>query len=165
MSLGAGLFLAFLIAQRLSELVIAKRNTARLLAKGARELGAGHYPVMVAMHSLWIGALVVFGHAAQVQWAWLAVFAVLQMFRVWILTSLGSRWTTRIIVLDEPLVRRGPYRWLNHPNYVLVVAEIFVAPMVLRLVWVALVFSALNAAMLWVRIRAENAALRQVVRD
>ena len=84
---------------------------------------------------------------------------VLQGLRVWVLASLGPRWTTRIIVLDEPLVRRGPFRVLRHPNYTLVVLEIAVAPMVLGLTWVALVFSALNAAVLTIRIRAENAAL------
>ncbi|NBB97087.1 MAG: hypothetical protein GVY34_02800 [Alphaproteobacteria bacterium] len=153
------LFLAFIIVQRLSELVIAKRNTARLLAQGAVEHGAGHYPAMVAMHTAWIAALVVFGWDNPVSWPWLAVFALLQVFRVWILATLGPRWTTRIIVLPEPLVARGPFRFFKHPNYMLVVAEIIVAPMVLGLVWVAVVWTVLNAAMLWVRIRAEDRAL------
>ena len=87
------------------------------------------------------------------------IFVLLQLFRLWILGTLGPRWTTRIIVLDEPLVRRGPFRVLRHPNYTLVVLEIAVAPMVLGLTGVALVFSALNAAVLTIRIRAENAAL------
>lgn len=152
-------FLAFIIAQRLSELVIAKRNTARLIAQGAIEHGAGHYPAMVAMHAGWIGALVVFGWNNPVSWPWLGVFAVLQLFRVWILATLGPRWTTRIIVLPEPLVARGPFRFMRHPNYALVVAEIIVAPMVLGLVWVAALWTVLNAAMLWVRIRAEDRAL------
>lgn len=153
------LFLGFIIIQRLSELVIAKRNTARLLAKGAYEVGAGHYPVMVAMHSAWIACLVIFGYDETVAYGWLAVFAVLQVFRVWILGSLGSRWTTRIIILEEPLVVRGPFKYVSHPNYMLVVAEIIVAPMVLGLTWVALVFTVLNAAMLWVRIGVEHKAL------
>ncbi len=153
------LFLGFIVAQRLSELVIAKRNTARLLARGAYEVGAAHYPVMVAMHSLWIAGLIVFGYDEQVSYGWLAVFAVLQGFRVWILSTLGRRWTTRIIVLPEPLVVGGPFKFLKHPNYALVVAEIIVAPMVLGLVWWAALFTALNAAMLWVRINAEEAAL------
>ena len=153
------LFLGFIVVQRLSELVIAKRNTARLLARGAYEVGAAHYPVMVAMHSLWIAGLIVFGYDEQVSYGWLAVFAVLQGFRVWILSTLGRRWTTRIIVLPEPLVVGGPFKFLKHPNYALVVAEIIVAPMVLGLVWWAALFTALNAAMLWVRINAEEAAL------
>lgn len=153
------LFLAFIIVQRLSELFIAKRNTARLLAKGAYEVGAGHYPVMVAMHSLWIACLVFLGYDETVSFSWLAVFAILQILRVWILGSLGSRWTTRIIILEEPLVVRGPFKFVSHPNYMLVVAEIIVAPMVLGLGWVAVVFTVLNAAMLWVRIGVEHRAL------
>jgi methyltransferase len=159
METGTLLFLGFIIVQRFSELVIAKRNTARLLAKGAYEVGAAHYPVMVAMHSAWIACLLIFGYDETVALGWLAMFAVLQIFRVWILGSLGGRWTTRIIVLEEPLVVRGPFKYFSHPNYMLVVAEIIVAPMVLGLVWVAVVFTVLNAAMLWVRIGVEHKAL------
>lgn len=153
------LFLGFIILQRLSELFIAKRNTARLLARGAYEVGAAHYPAMVAMHSAWIVCLVVFGYDNSVAYGWLALFAVLQVLRVWILASLGSRWTTRVIILEEPLVVRGPFKYVSHPNYMLVVAEIIVAPMTLGLTWVALVFTVLNAAMLWVRIGVEHRAL------
>ncbi|MEJ6399415.1 isoprenylcysteine carboxyl methyltransferase family protein [Yoonia sp. 208BN28-4] len=153
------LFLGFIIVQRLSELVIAKRNTKRLLAKGAYEVGASHYPVMVVMHSAWIACLVFVGFDEAVAFGWLALFAVLQVFRVWILGSLGARWTTRIIILEEPLVVRGPFKYVSHPNYMLVVAEIIVAPMVLGLVWVAVIFTVLNAAMLWVRIGVEHKAL------
>jgi len=160
MTLGTTLFLGFIILQRLSELFIAKRNTTRLLARGAHEVGAAHYPVIVAMHSAWIVCLVVFGWDNPVQTGWLAIFIVLQGFRFWILATLGSRWTTRIIVIDEPLVTRGPFRIMNHPNYALVVSEIMVAPMVLGLVWVAVLFSLLNAAVLFHRIRVEDTALR-----
>jgi len=143
------LFLGFIIVQRLSELVIAKRNTARLLTKGAYEVGASHYPVMVGMHSAWIACLMIVGYDESVAFGWLALFAILQVFRLWILGSLGGRWTTRIIILEEPLVVRGPFKYVSHPNYMLVVAEIIVAPMVLGLVWVAVAFTVLNAAMLW----------------
>jgi methyltransferase len=153
------LFLAFIIVQRLSELVIAKVNTKRLLARGAYEVGAGHYPVMIAMHSIWIGCLLFFGYGEAVSYGWLTIFALLQVLRIWILGTLGARWTTRIIILPEPLVVRGPFQFLKHPNYTLVVAEIIVAPMVLNLVWVAVVFTVLNAAMLWVRIGVEGRAL------
>lgn len=153
------IFLGFIIVQRLSELVIAKRNTARLLARGAYEVGGAHYPVMVAMHSAWIACLVIFGYDQPVTMGWLALFAGLQVLRVWILGSLGSRWTTRIIILEEPLVVKGPFKYVSHPNYMLVVAEIIVAPMVLGLVWVAVLFTVLNAAMLWVRIGVEHKAL------
>lgn len=159
METATALFLGFIIVQRLSELVIARRNTARLLAKGAVEVGAAHYPVMVAMHSAWIACLVIFGYDNTIASGWLALFAALQLLRIWILTSLGGRWTTRIIILKEPLVVRGPFKYVTHPNYMLVVAEIFVAPMVLGLVWVAVVFTVLNAAMLWVRIGVEHKAL------
>ena len=159
MQTGAVLFLAFIILQRLSELAISKANTKRLLARGAFEVGANHYPAMVAMHSAWIICLVVFGYNQPISLFWLALFALLQLFRVWILASLGSRWTTRIIILEEPLVTRGPFKFIRHPNYTLVVAEIIVAPMVLGLWWVAVLFTVLNAAMLWVRIGAEERAL------
>ena len=156
---GAGLFLAFLVVQRLGELVLARRNTARLMARGAVEHGAAHYPLIVALHAAWLAAMVILGHGHAVSLAWLAIFVVLQLLRVWILASLGARWTTRIIVLDEPLVRRGPFAVIPHPNYTLVVAEIAVAPLVLGLPWVAMVFSVLNALVLTIRIRAENRAL------
>ncbi len=158
-SIPALLFIGFVILQRLGELWLARRNTARLMARGAREVGAEHYPLIVALHASWIAALLIFGWQAEVSLGWLAVYVVLQAFRVWILASLGARWTTRIIILDEPLVRRGPYKFVSHPNYMLVVAEIFVTPMVLGLVWVALVFTVLNGAMLALRISKESAAL------
>jgi methyltransferase len=160
MTLGTFLFLAFIVVQRLGELVIAKRNTAALLARGAHEVGAAHYPVMVALHSAWLLCLLIFGYSQEIHLGWLALYAVLQVFRVWILGTLGRRWTTRIIVIDEPLVAKGPFRFIPHPNYTLVVFEIFAAPMVLGLVWVALLFSVLNAAMLYHRIGVEDGALR-----
>ena len=159
METATALFLGFIIVQRLSELAIARRNTARLLAKGGYEVGASHYPVMVAMHIAWIAFLVIFGYDSTVAFGWLAVFAMLQVLRIWILMSLGGRWTTRIIILEKPLVVRGPFKYVSHPNYMLVVAEIIVAPMVLGLVWIAVVFTVLNAAMLWVRIGVEHKAL------
>jgi methyltransferase len=162
MTLWTTLFLAYLVVQRLGELVLARRNTQRLMRRGAREVGAGHYPLIVALHTSWIACLVVFGHDQPVAWIWLVVFVVLQVLRYWILATLGERWTTRIIVIDEPLVARGPFRYVRHPNYLLVVAEIAVAPIVLGLVWVAVVFSLANAAILVVRISAEEAALQEL---
>ena len=156
---GAAAFLGFLILQRLSELVLARLNTTRLLARGATEHGAAHYPLIVALHTAWIAALVIFGLGNPVSPAWLAAFVVLQALRIWILASLRDRWTTRIIVLDEPLVARGPFRFFRHPNYMVVAAEIVVASMVLGLPWVAAIFTVLNAAVLAIRIRAEDAAL------
>jgi len=158
-SIPALVFMGFVIAQRLGELWLARRNTRRLLARGAHEVGASHYPLIVVLHTAWLVAMLVSGWRAEVSLGWLLVYALLQGLRVWILASLGARWTTRIIVLPEPPVRRGPYRFLSHPNYMLVVTEIFVVPMVLGLVGVALVFTALNAAILALRISVENKAL------
>ena len=161
---GAVVFLAFLVAQRLGELLYARRNTARLMAAGAVEHGAGHYPAIVALHTAWIAALAWWGWDEPVHLGWLAIFAVLQALRLWVLATLGPRWTTRIVVppLDpaEPLVARGPFRLIPHPNYAVVTAEMFVAPMVLGLGWVALVFGLANVALLaLVRIPAEERAL------
>lgn len=152
--------MALVTLQRLSELVIASRNTKRLLAAGAVEIGREHYPVMVTLHASWLIALwlTVGGHA--VNFALLAVFVVLQALRVWVLATLGERWTTRVIVLKgAPLVTGGPFRFLRHPNYCVVIGEIAVLPLVFGLVWLAVLFSALNAAMLYVRIRSESRAL------
>ncbi len=158
--IGPVLFLTFVIVQRLAELAIARRNTARLLARGAVEHGAGHYPAIVALHTAWIGAMVVWGWDEPLRLPWLAAFVILQVLRVWVLVTLGERWTTRIIALNEPLVSRGPFRLIPHPNYAVVIAEIAVTPMVLGLTWVALLFTVLNAALLFgVRIPAENRAL------
>ncbi len=165
MSVPAALFLLFIIAQRFGELFLSRRNTHRLMQKGAVEVGASHYPVMVALHTAWVLALVLFGYDQPLAWSWLAIYAVLQLFRIWILATLGARWTTRIIILDEPLVRSGPFAFVNHPNYILVVLEIFVAPMVLGLFWIAVVFSILNAAMLTLRVSVEERALSHLRRS
>ncbi|CAN7335377.1 isoprenylcysteine carboxylmethyltransferase family protein [Phenylobacterium sp. LjRoot219] len=153
--------LAFVTAQRLGELAFAGRNTRRLLARGAVESGAGHYPLIVALHGAWLAGLWLLAWDRRPSLAWLALYALLQMLRLWTLSTLGDRWTTRIITLPgEPLVRRGPYRFLPHPNYLVVAGEVAVLPLVFGLPAYALGFSLLNAVVLWIRIRAENAALR-----
>jgi methyltransferase len=157
--LAAGL-LAFVTLQRLAELVYARRNEKRLRARGAEEYAPGHYPAIVLLHAAWLAGLWVLAIGITPQTGWLLLFVGLQALRLWVLTTLGERWTTRILVLPgEPLVTGGPYRILAHPNYAVVIGEIFVLPMAFGLLWYALLFSALNAAMLTVRIRAENAAL------
>jgi methyltransferase len=159
-NLAAVLLLAFVTAQRLGELVIARRNTRRLLAQGAREVGARHYPLIVALHAAWLAGLWWLAYDEAVDQLWLLAYALLQGLRGWVLASLGARWTTRILVVPgESLVRRGPYRFIPHPNYAVVVGEIAVLPLVLGMPWYALVFSLLNAAVLFVRIQAENRAL------
>ncbi|MGX1307634.1 methyltransferase [Amorphus suaedae] len=157
------LLLALVTAERLAELWLARRNTAALLARGAVEHAAGHYRLIVLLHAVWLAGLWVLGWANPVLPGWLAVFLVLQGLRIWVLATLGARWTTRIIVVPgETLVARGPYRLLSHPNYAVVVGEIAVLPLCLGLPWYALVFSIANAAVLTIRIRAENRALAGV---
>ena len=156
----AALVLLLVTLQRGGELVLARRNTRRLLARGAFEVAPEHYPAFVAVHGLWLLSLWVLGWHAAVNLGWLALFCVLQTLRVWVIATLGPRWTTRILILPgEALVRAGPYRWLSHPNYVVVASEIAVLPLALGLPLVALAFTVLNAAVLAVRIRAENRAL------
>jgi methyltransferase len=152
--------LGFVTAQRLGELVIANRNTRRLLAQGGVERAAEHYPLIVGLHAAWLGGLWLLAWDRPVNLAWLAVYVVLQAGRAWVLATLGGRWTTRIIAVPgETLVRKGPYRLIRHPNYAVVVGEILVLPLVFGLWAYALVFTALNAAVLWIRIRAEARAL------
>lgn len=161
----AVLILALVTAQRLGELVLARRNTRRLLARGAHEAGAAHYPLIVALHAAWLLGLwylAVYRSPAEqgINLLWITVFVVLQLARVWVIVSLGERWTTRIIILpDAPLVQRGPYRFLSHPNYWVVAGEFLVLPLVFGLAWYGLAFTLLNAVAMWIRIRAESAAL------
>jgi len=152
--------LLLVTVQRLGELELARRNTALMMARGAVEVAPGHYPLVVGLHAAWLAGLWWFGLERDVNLAWLAVFAVLQLLRVWVLVTLGPRWTTRIIVLPgAPLVHAGPYRFLSHPNYCVVVGEIMVLPLVFGLVWYGVAFTILNAAVLTIRITAENRAL------
>jgi len=154
------IILALVTLQRIGELWLSKRNTKRLLAQGAHEVGATHYPLIVAVHTLWLAALWSLAPGRPIDAFWLALFVLLELGRIWVLASLGARWTTRIIILpDAPLVRRGPYRFVNHPNYIVVMGEIAVLPLVFGLWQVALVFTLLNAAVLTIRIREENRAL------
>ena len=152
--------LVLVTLQRLGELWLSKRNTGRLLARGAREHAPGHYPLIVAVHTAWLLVLWLLAPFRPIDGFWLAMFVAIEILRIWVLASLGPRWTTRIIVVpDATLVRRGPYRFINHPNYLVVVSEILVLPLVFGLWQVALIFTLLNAAILTIRIRAENAAL------
>jgi methyltransferase len=152
--------LALVTLQRLSELVIARRNTRDLLARGGIEHGSSHYPVMVALHGAWLIGLWVYGWNATVNAALLAAYVVLQVLRFWTLATIGRRWTTRILTVpDDTLVTTGPYRFLRHPNYAVVLLEVPLLPLVLGLDLFALVFGFLNVAMLLWRIRIEEQAL------
>jgi methyltransferase len=159
----AAILLLLVTAERLAELAFARCNTTALLARGAVEKAPGHYPLIVALHASWLLGLWVFGWSQPVHLAWFAVFVLLQGLRVWVLVTLGRRWTTRIIVVPgEVLASRGPYRFVAHPNYIVVVGEIAVLPLCLGLPWFALLFSIANALVLAIRIRAENAALNEL---
>jgi methyltransferase len=165
-SLGLGLGLPQVIvllvaAQRLAELVYAHRNTRRLMAEGGIEHGASRYPLLVLLHAAWLAALFFFvSHEAAVSWLLIGAYLLLQAARLWVIFSLGRYWTTRVITLpDAPLVKRGPYRWLRHPNYLVVAAEIAVLPLAFGAWELALGFSLANAALLADRIRTEETAL------
>ncbi len=167
--LSAAVFVGFILlvgAERLTELVVSRRHIAWSLARGGREFGQGHYPAMVALHAaLLVGAVVEVlafrrPFLPWLGWPMLVIVLATQALRWWCVRTLGHRWNTRIVLVPgEPLVTAGPYQWLRHPNYVAVVTEGVALPLV-HTAWVtALVFTALNAWLLTVRISAENAAL------
>jgi methyltransferase len=156
----ANALLTLVTAERLAELWLARHNTKALLETGSIEVAPGHYPLIVLMHASWLAGLWLIGQDNSIDATWLIVFLALQVLRAWVLITLGRRWTTRIIVQPgASLVTNGPYRFLSHPNYLVVIGEIAVLPLCLGLPWYALAFSAVNAAILTIRIRAENAAL------
>jgi methyltransferase len=154
--------LAFVIAQRLAELIWSARNTRRLLARGAQEIGARHYPLFILLHGSWLIALALTVPAeTPPHWPLLGIFALLQLLRSWVVATLGPYWTTRIITLqDAPLVQSGPFRWCRHPNYTVVVGEIAVLPLAFDAWEIALIWSLLNALLLRHRIHVENSALQ-----
>jgi len=157
----AGLLLLATL-QRLIELFIANRNTRALLAEGAYEVGRGHYPAIVFLHTAWLVTLWAFLLAGLTQFApWAAIaYLAVQGLRLWTLLSLGRYWTARIIVVpDAPLVRKGPYRFIRHPNYLVVVLEIALLPLAVGSWPLALGFSIVNAIVLAWRIRAEEMTL------
>lgn len=153
--------IALVALQRLIELPYAARNTKRLLAGGAIEYGRKHYPLFVVLHACWLLAIILaLPPHPPINLVPLIAYVVLELLRIWVLLSLGPYWTTRIISLPRaPLVRKGPYRFVRHPNYWIVVGEIALLPLVFGEIIVAGIFSAFNAALLYWRIRVENAAL------
>ena len=154
--------------QRLLELFYSRRNERRLLARGAVERGGGHYPLIVATHTLWLGSTLVEGlqRGPDIPPWWplpLAAFLLVQPLRYWAIFSLGMNWNTRVLVVPGgKLVRRGPYRYFPHPNYVVVAVEVLTFPLIFGAWITAVVFSLLNAALLYVRIKTENRALREL---
>jgi len=160
----AGALLAYVTFERLFELALSRRHTRALLAEGAYEVGRGHYPLMVGVHVLWLWACwaLLLTRNAELQVAPAILYVLVQGLRFWTMASLGALWTTRIIVVPHaPLVRTGPYRFLRHPNYVVVVLEIALLPLALGSWRVALGFSVANALALALRIKAEEVTLRK----
>jgi len=157
----AYLILAIVGVERVVELAIAHRNTKRLKAEGAVEIGRDHYPFIVLLHGSWLLAMLLLIRAhTPIYWLPLAVYVLLTVARVWVMASLGRYWTTRVITLpNAPLVKRGPYRYMRHPNYAVVIGELLMLPLVFGLWPVAIVFSVLNLFLLRQRIRIEDSAL------
>ena len=155
------LLVGYVILARVAELLLSRRNTRRLTARGGVEHGRRHYPLIVAVHIGWIAALAfLIPVGAPAHPVVLTGFIAVQVLRYWVIWSLGERWTTGIVVAPgAPLVRRGPYRWLRHPNYLVVVLEIALLPLVFGAWQIAAVFSVLNGVVLMHRIRVEERAL------
>ena len=159
----AAVILLFVALQRGFELIYSARNTARIRQRGGIESGRGHYPFMVLLHAVWLLAIAAgVTRDPVVRLVPLAIFAALQILRVWVIVTLGPFWTTRVMsVPGEPLVRRGPYRYVRHPNYLIVIGEIAALPLVFGQVVNSVIFSLLNLAMIAWRVRIENAALAE----
>jgi methyltransferase len=152
--------MGYVTLARLVEMIVARRNTSTLMAHGAREYAPEHYPVIIAFHVAWLAALWILAPGRALVPVWLIVFALLQPLRVWVMAALGPRWTSRIIVVPgKALVTGGPFRFLRHPNYAVVIGEVASLPLAFGLWTVALVGTVVNAVLLTIRIRAEDAAL------
>lgn len=163
------LLLAAVALERLAELLVAQRNLRWSRSQGGTEAGAGHYPVMVALHTgLLVGCAVESGHrrfSGSLGWPMLAVVLGAQILRWWCIATLGRQWNTRVVVVPGARrVTKGPYRVLTHPNYVAVICEGVALPLVHSAWLTASLFTALNAALLRIRIRVENEALRSLHR-
>ena len=154
------IFISLFILQRLSELYIARRNEKWLLEQGAIEYGRSHYPFIVALHTLFIVSMIVeyilMGYPL-ISWLFLTIFIAILSFKFWALSSLGKYWNTKIYRIPGVYpIKKGPYKFLKHPNYMEVVCEIAIIPLVFHLYYTAVIFTILNAAMLTVRINTEN---------
>jgi methyltransferase len=158
---GAFVVVSLVAILRLVEIVYARHNESRLLADGGIEVGRGHYPLILLLHIAWLIVLAAASmRGAQIHWVWLGFFLLLQPLRAWTILSLGRFWTARVITLPTaPLVRRGPYRLIRHPNYLIVELEIVSLPLALGLWPTAVLFGLVNAALLAWRIKVEAAAL------
>lgn len=154
------IFIVFFILQRLSELYIARKNEKWLLSQGAVQYGQNHYPFIVALHTLFIVSIIteyILRGQPLISWFFLAIFIAVLLFKYWALSSLGKYWNTKIYRIPGVYpVKKGPYKFLKHPNYMQVVCEIAIIPLVFHLYYTAIIFTVLNAIMLTVRISVEN---------
>lgn len=158
------LFISFIILLRIGELILSRRNEIWLLQNGAIEYGQKHYPYIVALHVLFIVSLIIeysTTQTASFSLFFLVVYLLLLLFKAWVLKSLGKYWNTKIYHISGfPLVKNGVYRYVKHPNYIVVIAEIAIIPMVFNLYYTAIIFTVLNTVMLSVRIKEENKVLK-----
>lgn len=154
------LFILFIIFQRLFELYHSARNQKWLREQGALEYGSGHYPYMIALHTMFIISMIVeywFSSIKQFDVVLCAIYVLLLLFKIWVVGSLGKYWNIRIFRIPGAIpVMKGPYKFVKHPNYVIVILEVALIPLVFNLYYTAIIFSILNGVMLWVRIRMEN---------
>ena len=158
------LFISFIILLRTGELILSRRNEKWLLQNQAVEYGKKHYPFIVALHVLFLISLIVeytISRPISYSLYFLIYFFMLLLFKIWVISSLGKFWNTKIYRAPSfPLVKKGPYKYFKHPNYLIVIGEIAVIPLVFHLYYTSLIFTFLNAIMLWVRIKEENKALQ-----
>ena len=156
----AGFVMGYVTLARLVEMIVARRNTRHIMANGGHEFAPEHYPAIIAFHVVWLACLWILAPGRALIPVWLIVFALLQPLRVWVMGALGPRWTSRILVVPgETLVTGGPFRFMRHPNYAIVVAEGATLPLAFGLWAIALSGTLVNAVLLTIRIRAEDAAL------
>ena len=157
-------FISFIILLRLSELLLSKRNEKWLLKNNAIEYGKKHYPLIVVLHTLFIASLIIEYYCwptKSFSLSLLIAYFILLLFKIWIILSLGKFWNTKIYrIPDFPLIKKGPYRYIKHPNYIIVIAEIAIIPLVFHLYYTAIIFTVLNGLMLRIRIKEENKALQ-----
>lgn len=158
------LFIIFLILLRIGELLLARRNEKWLLQHGAVEYGQKHYPLIITLHVLFVLSLIVeylFVKPVSVSPGFLLLFSIFLACKIWTILSLGKFWNTKIYrITGFPLIKKGPYQYLKHPNYIIVIAEIAIIPLIFHLYYTAVIFTALNGIMLTIRIKEENNALK-----
>ena len=158
------LFISFIILLRIGELILSRRNETWLLQNGANEYGQKHYPYIVALHVLFILSLIVeysTKQTASFNLFFLILYFLLLIFKAWVIMSLGKFWNTKIYhIKDFPLIENGVYKYIKHPNYLIVIAEIAIIPLVFHLYYTAIAFTVLNAIMLSVRVKEENKVLK-----